>query len=66
MTYRLGLHPSLLGMPELSSATEFRFGMALRYPDKNALQIYKGINYGNGLRDAGLATMNRRLEETIH
>lgn len=66
MTYRLELHPSLLGMPELSSAKEFRFGMALRYPDKNALQIYKGINYGNGLRDAGLATMNRRLEETIH
>ena len=66
MTYRLELYPSLLGMPELSSAKEFRFGMALRYPDKNALQIYKGINYGNGLRDAGLATMNRCLEETIH
>lgn len=57
MMYRLTLHPSLAGIPELAHTTAFRFGLALRYPDANALQIYKGINYGNGLRDAGLAVL---------
>ncbi len=55
--YRLELFPSGLGMPALSGARAFRFGIAMRYPDANAMQIYNGINYGNGLSRAGLAAL---------
>lgn len=55
--YRLTLIPSALGLHRLSGARAFRFGISLRHPDANALLVYNGINYGNGLSAAGLATL---------